>query len=167
MKTMMEVFYLRIIDDKVCYRRKRISLDNKKEDPDVLIQSLMQYTLHTSAGSVKKEFVIHSTSWRYTPPGKVMLTYIAYSDEYDFSRVKMQTLPIKELRKKDISKARPRSRSGLEKLVVAHAMRHIAFLIKTGDQSEFKGALAPGTRKIFKSLWVSLAGRVATRKDHK
>jgi hypothetical protein len=163
----LEVFYLRIIDDKVCYRRKQVSLDNKKEDPDILIQSLMQHTLHTSAGSVQKEFVIHSTSWRYAPPGKVMLTYIAYSDEYDFSRVKMQTLPLKELRRKDISKARPRSRSRLEKLVVTHAMRHIAFLIKTGDQSEFKDALTPGSRKIFKSLWVSLAGRVATRKNHK
>jgi hypothetical protein len=165
MKTMMEVFYLRIIDDKVCYRRKRVSLDNKREDPDILIQSLMQHTLHTSAGSVKKEFVIHSTSWRYASRGKVVLTYVAYSDEYDFGRVKMQTLPIKELRKKDISKARPRSRSGLEKLVVAHAMRHLAFLVKTDTRGEFDDALIPKTKKTFQSLWVSLAGRVATRKN--
>src|SRR5687767_13343041 len=151
MKTVLEVFYLRIIDDKVCYRHKQVSLNNKKEDPDVLIQSLMQHTLHTSAGSVKKEFVIHSTSWRYTPPGKVVLTYIAYSDEIDFGRAKVSTLPLKELRRKDIAKARPRSRSGLEKLVVVHAMRHLAFLIKTGDQSEFKGALTPATRNVFKS----------------
>jgi hypothetical protein len=165
MKTVLEVFYLRIIDDKLCYLRKQASLDNKREDPDVLIQSLMQHTLHTSAGSVKKEFVIHSTSWRYTPPGKVVLTYIAYSDEYDFGRVKMQKLPLSELRRKDIAKARPRSRNGLEKLVVAHAMRHLAFLVKTDARGEFDGALTRKTKKIFESLWVSLAGRVATRKN--
>ncbi len=167
MKTMMEVFYLKIINDKVCYLRKLVDLTNKKDDPDLLIQSLIQRTLGTPRRKVQQKFVIHSTSWRYMPPGKVMLTYIAYSDEIDFGRAKVQKLPLKELRRKHISKARPRSRSGLEKLVVTHAMRHLAFLIKTGDQSEFKSALTRGTRKVFKSLWVSLAGRVAVRKDRK
>jgi hypothetical protein len=39
-------------------------------------------------------------------------------------------------------------------------MRHIAFLIQTGDQDEFKSALKPETVKVFEKLWVSLAGKV-------
>jgi hypothetical protein len=160
MKIMLEVFYLRILDDKVHYQRKLVNLSNKKADPDRLIESLIQQDLQTASGPVKKEFVVHSTSWRYTPPGKVVLTYIAYSDELDFGRGKASHLTLKQLRKINISSGRPRSRLGLERQVVAHAMRHIAFLIKTDNRNEFKDAFTPRTRRIFKSLWVSLAGRV-------
>lgn len=55
---------------------------------------------------------------------------------------------------------RPRSRVALEKQVVSHAMRHIAFLIKTDNQADYKNALTPETMKIFKKLWVSLAAQV-------
>jgi hypothetical protein len=48
----------------------------------------------------------------------------------------------------------------LEKKVVSHAMRHIAFLIKTDDRIDFKSAMTPQTRETFEKLWVSLAGRV-------
>jgi len=47
----------------------------KGGDPDRLIQPLIQEKRHASSGKVEeKEFIIHSTSWRYTRPGKVTLT---------------------------------------------------------------------------------------------
>ena len=160
MKTMIEVFYLRIMGDTVCYQRKQVNLSKKGGDPDLLIQSLIQQKLQTSAGEVQEEFVVHSTSWRYTPPGKILLTYIAYSDELEFGRSEVNKLTLKQLRKINVSSGEPRSRAGLEKQVVAHGMRHISFLIKTDYRNEFKDAFTPTTRKVFKSLWVSLAGRV-------
>jgi hypothetical protein len=39
-------------------------------------------------------------------------------------------------------------------------MRHIAFLIQSGDQEKFKSALKPETVEVFEKLWVSLAGKV-------
>jgi hypothetical protein len=39
-------------------------------------------------------------------------------------------------------------------------MRHIAFLIQTGDQDDFKSALNKETIKVFEDLWVSLAGEI-------
>ncbi len=161
MQTIIEIFYLRLIDDTVCYQRKQVNLSNKSRDPDLLIQSLIQQKLQTSTGEAQEEFVVHSTSWRYMPPGKVMLTYIAYSDELEFGRGEVKKLTLNQLRKINVSSGQPRSRAGLEKQVVAHAMRHISFLIKTDHQNEFKDAFTPRTRKVFKSLWVSLAGRVA------
>jgi hypothetical protein len=160
MKTLLEVFYLRIMDSAVCYHRKRVDLTRKRGDPDGLIRSLIERKFQTEAGEGQEQFLVHSTSWRYAS-GRVVLTYIAYSDELVFGRGKVKRLSLKELRKINISRGQPRSREGLERQVVAHAMRHIAFLIQTDYQGQYKETFTPRTRKIFKTLWVSLAGRLA------
>jgi hypothetical protein len=158
MKISIEVFYLRIMGDQVRYQRRQINLDHKGGDPTALIESLMQYKLQDST---QKDFVVHSTSWRYTPPGKVILTYIAYSDELEFGARTVQSLMLKDLKKINLSTGQPRSRAGRERQVVAHAMRHISFLIKTDYAGEFKDVFTPRSRRVFKSLWSSLAGRLA------
>jgi hypothetical protein len=161
MQTILEIFYVQIVGDKVRYQRKQASLSKKGGDPDHMIQSLIQENHRASSGKVeKKEFIVHSTSWRYARPNKVMLTYVAYSDELEFAKGKVHSLPLKKLRMITKKSRRPRSRAELEKQVVSHAMRHIAFLIQTDDQNDFKSALTPETREVFESLWVSLAGKV-------
>jgi len=161
MQTILEIFYLRVIDDKVHYQRRQENLSKKGGDPNKVIQSLIQEKREVSAGNVeKKEFVVHSTSWRYMQPGKVVLTYVAYSDELEFEKGKSKRLSLKKLKTITKKSRKPRSRAELEKQVVSHAMRHIAFLIKTDNQNDFESALIPETKKVFKSLWVSLAGRV-------
>jgi hypothetical protein len=163
MQTILEIYYLRIIDDRVRYQRKQANLSKKGGDPNVMIQSLILEKRDDAKGSgkiEKREFVVHSTSWRYVKPSKVVLTYVAYSDELEFEKGKFQSLPLKNLKKLTKKSQRARTRAAEEKQVVAHAMRHIAFLIKTDNQIDFKSALNPETVKIFKKLWVSLAGRV-------
>jgi hypothetical protein len=160
MKVILEVFYMRIIGDKVHYQRRQFDLGKKGADPDTLVASLTQHQLHTSNSGRAGEFVAHSTSWRYTSPRKIVLTYIAYSDELTFASARVKRLTLKQLRKINISSGQPRSREGRERQVVAHGMRHISFLIKTDYRGEFKDAFAPRTRRIFRSLWVSLAGRL-------
>lgn len=161
MQTILEIFYLRIVGNNVRYERKQANLSKKGGDPDQMIQSLIQEKHRAASGKVeKKEFVVHSTSWRYTRPDKVMLTYVAYSDELEFEKGKAKSLHLKRLRTITKKSRRPRLRAELEKQVVSHAMRHIAFLIQTEDQNDFKRALMPETRKAFESLWVSLAGKV-------
>jgi hypothetical protein len=150
MQILMEVFYLRLIDDVVWYQRKQIDLNYKSADPTALIQQNGQ-----------TDFVVHSTSWRYVQPSKVMLTYIAYSDELEFGKGKVEKLPLQQLKKINVSTGSPRSKKGLERQVVAHAMRHISFLIKTDYGQEFKDAFTPRSRRVFKSLWSALAGRLA------
>jgi hypothetical protein len=160
MKVILEVFYMRIMGDQVHYRRRQVDLGKKGTDPDALVQSLTRNQLHSSRSRASKEFVVHSTSWRYASPRKIVLTYIAYSDELAFPSAAMKSLTLKQLRKINISSGQPRSRVGRERQVVAHAMRHISFLIKTDYRGEFKHAFTPRTRKIFRSLWISLAGRL-------
>jgi len=161
MQTILEIFYLRVINDKVQYQRKQANLSKKGGDPNKVIQSLIQEKRKDSAGKIeKKEFVIHSTSWRYMQPSKIVLTYVAYSDELEFEKGKSKSLLLKKLKTITKKSRKPRSQVELERQVVSHAMRHIAFLIKTDKQSNFESALTPETKKVFKSLWVSLAGRV-------
>ena len=152
MQTILEIFYLRIMGKNVCYQRKQANLSKKGGDPDRLIQSLIQEKRHVSSGKVEeKEFIVHSTSWRYTRPGKVMLTYVAYSDELEFKRGKVPSLPLRKLRTITEKSRKPRSRAELERKVVSHAMRHIAFLIRTDDQIDFKSAMTPKPWKALRS----------------
>lgn len=161
MKTILEIFYVRIMGKSARYQRKQANLSRRGGNPDSMIRSLIQEKGCTDSGEVEeKEFVVHSTSWRYEQPDKVVLTYIAYSDELEFPKGKTQNIPLKKLRTITKNNRKPRSQAELEKKVVSHAMRHIAFLIQTGDQEDFKSALTPKTIKVFEKLWVHLAGKV-------
>jgi len=159
MKTILEIFYLRIIGERIRYQRRKVNLSRKGSDPDKLMWSLIRQELRELPAE-EREFIIHSTSWRYERPGNILLTYIAYSDELTFEKGKTKNLLLKNLGIITRNNRKPRSRMQLEKKVVSHAIRHIAFLVKTDDQIDFKSAMAPETIKTFEKLWVSLAGRV-------
>ena len=161
MKTGLEIFYVRIMDDRVRYQRKQANLSARGGSPDQLIQNLIQEKRRSASGKVeKKEFIIHSTSWRYERPGKVILTYVAYSDELEFQKGESHGFPLKKLKTIAKNSNKPRTPAALEKKVVSHAIRHIAFLIKTDNQIDYKRALKPETKEVFKNIWVSLAGKV-------
>lgn len=161
MRVILEIFYVRVMGKSVRYQRKLANLSRKGGDPDGTIRSLIQEKRHSESGNVdQKEFIVHSTSWRYAKPDRVLLTYVAYSDELEFEKGKIRNVPLKQLRTISKKSRKPRSRTELEKKVVSHAMRHIAFLIQTGDQEDFKEVLKPETVKVFEKLWVSLAGKV-------
>ena len=161
MRTILEIFYVRILGKSVGYQRKQAHLSRKGSDPDRMIQSLIQEKRRAESGQVEQqEFVVHSTSWRYARPDKVLLTYVAYSDELQFKKGNFHRLPLRKLRKITKKSRKPRSEAELEKQVVSHAMRHIAFLIQSGDPDDFKSALKPETMEVFEKLWASLAGKV-------
>jgi hypothetical protein len=161
MQTIIEIFYVRIFGDMVRYQRKQANLSKRGGNPDHIIQSLIQEKRRNDSGKAEeKEFIVHSTSWRYARPGKVLLTYVAYSDELEFRKGKSHGIALKRLKTITKKSQPPRSQKALEEQVVSHAMRHIAFLIQTDSQGDFKRALKPETKKVFEKLWVSLAGKV-------
>ena len=161
MKTILEVYYLRLFGQRIRYRRREVNLSRKGSDPDQLIWSLIRQE-HDEPHEPEEEheFIVHSTSWRYGRPGKVLLTYVAYSDRLEFKKGTWKSIPLKDLRSITKRSRKPRSQTALEKKVVSHAVRHIAFLIKTDQEIDFKSAMRPQTRATFDKLWVSLAGRV-------
>lgn len=160
MQTHLEIFYMRILEGAVRYKRKQVCLNELSENPEQVIRSLIQQRYHVASAEIDEEFVIHSTSWRYTPPDKIILTYVAYSDELDLEREPTQKLPLYELRVITPSTPRPESPAELEKQVISHAVRHVAFLIKTDGNNGLKQVLAPQTVPVFEDLWIALAGQV-------
>jgi hypothetical protein len=161
MQTILEIFYVRIVGNMVRYQRKQANLSQRGSNPDRMIQAFIREKRQDESGKAEeKEFIVHSTSWRYARPGKVILTYVAYSDALEFQKGKSHGVSIKRLRTITKTSRPPRSKRALEKQVVSHAMRHIAFLIQTDSQSDYKSALKPDTKKVFQKLWVSLAGKV-------
>ena len=116
MQTILEVFHLRIMGKQVYYQRKQANLSRKGGDPDQMIRSLIQEKRKAASGKVeKREFIIHSTSWRYMQPGKVLLTYVAYSDELELEQGTAKSLPLKNLKTITKKSRKPRSRAELGK----------------------------------------------------
>ena len=147
--------------DRIRYQRKQADLSKKGGDPDRKIQSLIQEKRQVSSDKVEeKEFIIHSTSWRHEQPNKIVLTYVAYSDELEFERGKSQSFPLKKLKTITKKSEKPRTRAALEKKVVSHALRHIAFLIRTDPKTEYRSALNPETKEVLERVWISLAGKL-------
>lgn len=160
MKTILEIFYIRIVGRNIHYQRKAADLSKRGGDPDAMIQSLIHEKRRANSGKVERqEFLVHSTSWRYER-NKIMLTYAAYSDELEFNKGTFRSLSLKKLRTIQKRSHKPRSQTELQNKVVSHAMRHIAFLIQAGDQENFTSALTPETANVFKRIWGALAGQV-------
>ena len=61
MKTVLEIFYLRIVGKSVRYQRKRVSLSRKGSDPDQLIWSLIrqEHRDDTDEADHEHEFIVH------------------------------------------------------------------------------------------------------------
>lgn len=93
--------------------------------------------------------VIHSTSWRYEAP-HFILTYLAYSDDFDLGdhmEIALSALPS------------PRTKRGASTArVVAHALRHLAFL-SAEDPRKYRPVLDGRTRRALAKLKPAAAGR--------
>ena len=161
MRTILEMFYVRVCGKSVWYQRKEVNLSRNGGDPYQLIRSLIRERHPGVTGRItERDFIVHSTSWRYEEPDKILLTYVAYCDALEFPSGKVKHLPLTRLHLITKTSLKPSSTVELEKKVISHAMRHIAFLIRFGDEDNFKSALKPETVEVFENLWISLAGRV-------
>lgn len=161
MKTILEIFYIRIVGKSIRYQRKIADLSKKGGNPDAIIQSLIREKRRSDSGKVdEQEFIVHSTSWRYEQRGRIMLTYAAYSDELEFKKGAFKSLSLNKLSTIEKKSRKPRSQTEEQNKIVSHALRHIAFLIQTGDQENFASALTPETAEVFKEIWGTLAGEV-------
>ncbi len=162
MKTILEIFYMRIVGKSLRYQRRVANLSKRGGDPEAMIRSLIREKRRTDAGEVEEqEFIVHSTSWRYER-GTILLTYVAYSDELEFKKGTFKSLSLNRLRTIQKKSHKPRSQTELHNKVVSHAIRHIAFLIQLGED-DFNSVLTSGTAKVFETIWGNLAGEVLER----
>ncbi|MFF5249347.1 hypothetical protein ACFY3V_34145 [Streptosporangium sp. NPDC000095] len=120
------------------YRRVVTSLD-RGESPDEAVRRASGVTAEATST------VVHSTSWRYQPEGQVILTYAVCPDP-------AADLPAIALTDFQLARGSAPSAPSPERLqvenVVAHALRHLTFLVLTdpvvGEALTRDPALAAG-----------------------
>lgn len=112
-------------------------------DPDTIAREGMDQLF---PGLQLDRVVLHSTSWRYED-GVLTLTYLGYSDELPFEALPLVLPP----------GARPNG--GDADSVVAHAVRHLAFLIRQ-EPDKYGRPLSEETRVFFGGIEPDVAGRI-------
>ena len=142
MRTEVELFPARFEGDRLRYLCERQAC-TPGTDPDSTARALMT----TRFPDVPlRRVLIHSTSWRYEHDC-LTLTYLAYSDD----------LPFGELRH-----AVPRDAKAIgagEASVVAHAVRHLAFLTRQ-EPERYGRAMNPETLAHLSRIQPEVAGRI-------
>ena len=125
----LEIFQVALDGRRISYHRDQIENCRYGRDPDSVILSHLAATGH--AGEPR---FVHSTSWRYEVDGSLVLTYLALVDAGVAEEAGLRPLgePTTSLPVSG-SPVRPRPREIREEQVIAHGLRHLAFLEREGQ----------------------------------
>lgn len=157
MAVILEVFLTKIVDENIFYKRVELDITQKNDNPDDLVILLVQK--YNSALIEKNKIISHSTSWRHQE-GSTIITYIVYSDEFDFEGSDVDSLPLGEINIiQSGDPARPAPKSVPVVSVISHGIRHLAFLT-TNNPSVYNATLTPNTILRFKEIDTALAGKI-------
>jgi hypothetical protein len=131
----VEVFRvgLAVPEDGLVFSRSEGPLENG-EDPDRRAGAL-------AADDPGAPALIHSTSWRWEPDGRIVLTYLAWMKEGRVGREARPLPPLPPPGPTDPLRPRPAEIRELDPL--AHGLRHLAFLLGTSRDGSLAAALGP------------------------
>jgi hypothetical protein len=150
MKLVLELFLLKIDGDDVLFERHERGIADDCEDPNETAEALLK---KCARGDLEGAFV-HSSSWRYAAePGCVLLTFFSYSDKFELGA------DAGRLALADLDAEQGKSNGGAcEQDVAAHAVRHLAFLLETGEVDTSNGTLRPESLRALRGVQAELAG---------
>lgn len=145
------------------YLHEFIDISNQEYDPDQIATDYLRVAfLGEIPKTIRDKYILHSTSWRYEVNDIIILTYIAFSEHFNFNKRPAIRLPVKQIRiAESLESTRPRPRSIEVNAIVSHAFRHLAFLINRDERKIYIKILKPKTLKVFKKLNETLAGRIS------
>jgi hypothetical protein len=163
MKNILEIYFVSRVSDGFHWLRREIDISQEQQDPDSIVTDYLYYFFADSNVITQKDrYILHSTSWRYTEPRSIVLTYIVYADSFNFSHLQPGFLSQQELEIAESSNPkvpRPTKRI-LPEQVLSHGIRHIAFLISKDEKSVFQRVVSHDTKVYFEQLHKELAGRI-------
>lgn len=158
MQHTLEIFLTKIVDTDILYKQVKIDITDKTENPDDLV--LLAVQKYNNEIIERSRLISHSTSWRYVEGGETIITYIVYSDDFDFDSSTAQALAIEDIKILDSGDvARPAPKIIPLASVVSHGIRHLAFLV-SNNPSVYQVVLTPNTILRFKEIDSALAGKI-------
>ena len=103
--------------------------------------------------------LIHSTSWRWEPDGRIVLTYVAWAKEGALGAGARPLPPLAPPGPTDPLHPRPVTIRELDPL--AHGLRHLAFLLRTSGNGALATAIGPRSAAALAKLEPAVAGELA------
>jgi hypothetical protein len=136
--------------DGLAFTRREGPLE-KGENPDPRARQLVEEGAQQIA-------LIHSTSWRWEPDGRIVLTYVAWVKEGTLGR---SARPLPRLSAPGpVDPLRPRPAEIGELDPLAHGLRHLAFLLRTSRDGAMARALGPPAVAAIQKLEPDVAGEL-------
>jgi hypothetical protein len=102
--------------------------------------------------------LIHSTSWRWEPDGRIVLTYLAWAAVGSLGPDARKMPDLSPPGPTDPLHPRPAEIAELDPL--AHGLRHLAFLVRTDSEGTVAEALGPSACAILLALEPGTAGQL-------
>jgi hypothetical protein len=152
----VEVFRVGLTADRdgvLVFSRGEGRLENG-ENPDRRARAL-------AAEDPRAIALLHSTSWRWEPDGRIVLTYLAWMKD---GRVGPEARPLPPLPPPgptDPLHPRPAEIRELDPL--AHGLRHLAFLLRTSGDGGVAAALGPDAIAALRRFEPDVAGELPER----
>lgn len=145
----------------VRYAVMREDISARENDPDRIVNELLESFPCGISPETRNSCFIHSTSWRFDPPKTVVLTYFVYSDQDLFENIPGKLLCLRNavLCSGNTPQA-PRPAEISEENVVAHGLRHLSHLVKQNSQN-LRSILAPESIRTFLDMEIGMAGRIS------
>lgn len=120
-------------------------------DPDQRARELAA----TETGELR---LIHSTSWRWEPDGRIVLTYMAWAGDGSLAPGAHSFPALAPTGPTDPLHPRPPEIGELDPL--AHGLRHLAFLLRTGTDGAVADAIGPRACEELEKLEPTPAGEL-------
>jgi hypothetical protein len=110
----------------------------------------------TDAGEI---VLLHSTSWRWEPDGRIVLTYLAWAKDGSLRETSRRLPKLSPPGPTDPRNPRPAEIRELDPL--AHGLRHLAFLLRTSRDGVVAAALGPRAAAALTKLQPEVAGELS------
>lgn len=160
MNLTLEVFIVRLLADRVRYRRCELPLADRDMAPDCVVRDLVEGRLQESPLGIDR-YLSHSTSWRYEASVGVVLTYLVCIDGSDPADEDWC-----ELRADDFALAlsddprRPGPARVGEREVLSHGIRHLAFLWRSAEGEAVRRVVPAEAAALMTRATSALAGQI-------
>lgn len=141
-QAVLELIAARVDGDQVRFDLARRACASGIDPDDIAAEGLEELFPQVARQAV----VLHSTSWRYSD-GVLTLTYLAYSEQLPLADLTLVLPPD------------ARANGDAAEAVVAHAIRHLAFLVAE-EPEKYAKKLTAETLAYLKRMEPDVAGRI-------
>lgn len=154
MRVELEIFTVRPFGQSLRYARSCLEISDSAADPDEAVTGFVDSLIGRPVS--EGEVLTHSTSWRHTQPPAVTVTYICYSEAFR-PNDEWHSIRVAEV---DARNGKTLSGESEEADVLAHGLRHFAFLIKNGVLCADDGPACESAVETLSPLSAEVAGRL-------